>query len=111
MSVAAPTRPAPTRPGMTTGSESPAESVVGGVGSAGRDRLGRVTDVPGTELAGLLARLTGSEREVLVLRVLVGLSAEQTARVLGSTPVLVRLAQHRALDRLRDLIRGQAAHR
>src|SRR4051794_13102030 len=56
--------------------------------------------------AGLL-ELTGPEREVLVLRLVVGLSAEQTARVLGCSPMSVRIAQHRALDRLRDLLRAR----
>jgi Sigma-70, region 4 len=98
----------PTRPATKAGRELPAESGVGSVGSAGRDRPARVIDVPGTEPAGMLELLTGPEWEVLVLRVLVGLSVEQTARVLGSTPLLVRVAQHRALNRLRDLIRRQA---
>ena len=104
MSAAAATTPADTPPPETVGRESGGESGVGGVGSAGWDRLGRVIEVPGSELAGMLELLTGPEWEVLVLRLLVGLSVEQTARVLGSTPLLVRVAQHRALDRLRDLI-------
>ena len=41
------------------------------------------------------------QREILVLRVVVGLSAEETAEAVGSTPGAVRVAQHRALARLR----------
>lgn len=49
----------------------------------------------------LLERLPNNLRELLVLRVAVGLSAEETGRVLGMTPGAVRVAQHRALTRLR----------
>jgi RNA polymerase sigma-70 factor (ECF subfamily) len=49
----------------------------------------------------LLAVLSERQREVLILRVVDGLSAEQTARAVGSTPTAVRVAQHRALNRLR----------
>jgi RNA polymerase sigma-70 factor (ECF subfamily) len=53
-------------------------------------------------MAGMLALLSPSEREVLVLRVAVGLSAEATASALGSTPGAVRQVQHHALARLRS---------
>jgi RNA polymerase sigma-70 factor, ECF subfamily len=59
-------------------------------------------------LAGLLAGLTPRQREVLVLRIAVGLSAEETAAAVGSTPGAVRVTQHRALNRLRGLIGGGA---
>ncbi len=49
----------------------------------------------------LLDRLPGNLRELLLLRVAVGLSAEETGRALGMTPGAVRVAQHRALTRLR----------
>ena len=49
----------------------------------------------------LLDRLPSNLRELLVLRVAVGLSAEETGRALGMTPGAVRVAQHRALSRLR----------
>ncbi|MEU7482083.1 sigma factor-like helix-turn-helix DNA-binding protein [Lentzea sp. NPDC042327] len=52
-----------------------------------------------------LAALTEDQREVLRLRVVRGLSAEQTAHVLGSTPAAVRLVQHQALETLRAVIR------
>jgi RNA polymerase sigma-70 factor (ECF subfamily) len=50
------------------------------------------------------ARLTPTAREVLLLRVVVGLSAEETARAVGSTPGAVRAMQHRALASLRAAI-------
>jgi RNA polymerase sigma-70 factor, ECF subfamily len=52
----------------------------------------------------LLGVLPDRQREILVLRVVVGLSAEETADVVGSTPGAVRVAQHRALVRLRKAL-------
>jgi RNA polymerase sigma-70 factor (ECF subfamily) len=57
------------------------------------------------ELSALLARLLGSlsaqQRQVVQLRVVDGLTAEETADAVASTPGAVRVAQHRALQRLR----------
>jgi RNA polymerase sigma-70 factor, ECF subfamily len=49
----------------------------------------------------LLAILPEKQREILILRVVVGMSAEETAEAVGSTPGAVRVAQHRALARLK----------
>lgn len=51
----------------------------------------------------LLARLPVHQRELLVLRVLSGLSAEETGHALGMSAGAVRVAQHRALARLRAI--------
>jgi RNA polymerase sigma-70 factor (ECF subfamily) len=51
----------------------------------------------------LLARLPDSQRRLLLLRVVAGLSAEDTGYVLDMSPGAVRVAQHRALLRLRAL--------
>ncbi|HEY5351643.1 MAG TPA: RNA polymerase sigma factor ShbA [Streptosporangiaceae bacterium] len=51
----------------------------------------------------LLARLPNHLRELLILRVVTGLSAEETGTVLGMSAGAVRVAQHRALARLRAL--------
>ena len=51
----------------------------------------------------LLDRLPPAHRELLLLRVVNGLSAEETGTVLGMTAGAVRVAQHRALARLRSL--------
>ncbi len=51
----------------------------------------------------LLDRLPAQSREVLLLRVAAGMSAEETGAVLGMSAGAVRVAQHRALGRLRDL--------
>jgi len=52
----------------------------------------------------LLAVLPEKQREILTLRIVVGLSAEETAEAVGSTPGAVRVAQHRALARLKSEI-------
>lgn len=54
----------------------------------------------------LLETLPDRHREVLVLRVGVGLSAQETADALGMTPGSVRVAQHRALGELRARWKG-----
>jgi RNA polymerase sigma-70 factor (ECF subfamily) len=87
-----------------------------------RNRAEPVADVPDTvattdgpeqralqvELSGemgrLLDQLPEKQREIILLRVVVGLSAEETAEAVGSTPGAVRVAQHRALARLRKSI-------
>jgi RNA polymerase sigma-70 factor (ECF subfamily) len=51
----------------------------------------------------LLAQLPNHLRELLILRVVTGLSAEETGNVLGMSAGAVRVAQHRALARLRAL--------
>jgi len=52
----------------------------------------------------LFARLSCAEQEVLELRVIAGLTAEQTARALNKRPGAVRTAQSRALAHLRQLM-------
>ncbi|AXI81345.1 RNA polymerase sigma factor ShbA [Peterkaempfera bronchialis] len=51
----------------------------------------------------LLACLPPRQRELVLLRVAAGLTAEETGEVLGMSPGAVRVAQHRALNRLRAL--------
>ncbi|SDQ84763.1 sigma-70 family RNA polymerase sigma factor [Thermostaphylospora chromogena] len=51
----------------------------------------------------LLSRLPENQRELIILRVVSGLSAEETGNVLGMSPGAVRVAQHRALARLRAM--------
>ncbi|MDP9443368.1 MAG: RNA polymerase sigma factor ShbA [Actinomycetota bacterium] len=55
------------------------------------------------EVTTLLDELPSRLREVIVLRVAAGMSAEETGHSLGMTAGAVRVAQHRALSRLRDL--------
>lgn len=55
----------------------------------------------------LLDELPDTQREIVVLRVAVGLSAEEAGEVLGMTAAAVRMAQSRALSRLREWARDQ----
>jgi RNA polymerase sigma-70 factor (ECF subfamily) len=61
------------------------------------------------ELRELLDQLPENHREILVLRVALGMSAGETAHIVGSTPGAVRVAQHRALAKLRELAARRAA--
>ncbi|HXP21927.1 MAG TPA: sigma-70 family RNA polymerase sigma factor [Streptosporangiaceae bacterium] len=62
-----------------------------------------VADLEAQRTRALLARLPEHQRELLVLRVLAGLSAEETGKTLGMSAGAVRVAQHRALTRLRAI--------
>jgi RNA polymerase sigma-70 factor, ECF subfamily len=61
------------------------------------------------ELRELLDQLPAHHREILVLRVALGMSAEETAATVGSTAGAVRVTQHRALAKLRELAARRAA--
>lgn len=52
----------------------------------------------------LLDLLSEKAREIVVLRVFAGLSAEETAELTGSTAGAVRVAQHRALATMRKAV-------
>ncbi|MDD7964590.1 sigma-70 family RNA polymerase sigma factor [Actinomycetospora lemnae] len=98
--------------------------------SLGRDRSAATSDVPelldtaevasGPEqqaidawtryrLGRLLEYLPDRQREVLVLRTVVGLSVDEVAHATGITAGAVRIAQHRALCRLRRVLEGDLA--
>lgn len=51
----------------------------------------------------LLDELPDRQRKLLVMRVLVGLTADETGHVLGMSAGAVRVAQHRAIARLRKV--------
>jgi RNA polymerase sigma-70 factor, ECF subfamily len=51
----------------------------------------------------LLARLPAQQRDLLLARLVTGLSAQETGAALGMSPGAVRVAQHRALARLRAI--------
>jgi RNA polymerase sigma-70 factor (ECF subfamily) len=93
--------------------------------SSARNRAEPVPEVPDTpdvadgpeaqamqgEFAERMARLMDTlpekQREIIRLRIVVGLSAEETAEAVGSTPGAVRVAQHRALGRLRSVLASE----
>lgn len=60
----------------------------------------------GEQMQHLISLLPRRLQEVLVLRVVVGLSTTETAEAVGMSPGAVRVAQHRALTRLRTLLQA-----
>jgi RNA polymerase sigma-70 factor (ECF subfamily) len=87
--------PVPVLPDLPDRGLGPEEIAVAGV-DARRARI-------------LLASLPDGQRRLLLLRVVAGLSAEDTGYVLDMSPGAVRVAQHRALVRLRALAVSQHA--
>lgn len=71
-------------------------------GLRGDEEAVRLEGLP-AQMAGLADVLSVGQREVLLLRVGVALSADETADAMGMTPGAVRIAQHRALNELRRL--------
>jgi RNA polymerase sigma-70 factor (ECF subfamily) len=72
----------------------------------GPEQQAMATDLA-RRLSLLLRHLSDHHRELIVLRVAVGLSAEEVGEVLGMTAAAVRVAQSRALARLRSLAGSQ----
>jgi RNA polymerase sigma-70 factor, ECF subfamily len=67
-----------------------------------------VAGIEAERARALLARLPTHQRELVVLRVLTGMTAEETGLELGMSAGAVRVAQHRALARLRAMAREDA---
>ena len=75
------------------------------------DVAGTVEDMFSTEAAlALIGQLPEQQAEVILLRFVGGLDVGQTARALGKRPGAVRVASHRALRRLAELL-GEDVHR
>jgi len=103
-----------------------AHKVVDAHRAAGRSRSVPVADVPETAstdpgpeqsavdgsvahtIDAMLATLPDSQQEILRLRVVVGLNSDETAQALGMTSGAVRVAQHRALTKLRNVLRSDS---
>jgi len=47
------------------------------------------------------------QRDLLVLRIFLGMSLQETAQILGTTPGAARVAQHKALAWLRTRVTGK----
>ncbi|WP_308163237.1 RNA polymerase sigma factor ShbA [Nocardia alni] len=56
----------------------------------------------------LMQVLAPAHREVLVMRIVLGLTAAETAEAIGTSPGVVRVMQHRALNKLRARLREAA---
>ena len=93
--TASPTRPIETVPEPVADGWDPADRAV----TADLSR----------RLLPLLDELTESQREIIVLRVAAGLSADEVGAVIGKTPAAVRMTQSRAMARLRAWAREHVA--
>ncbi|PXY28391.1 RNA polymerase subunit sigma [Prauserella muralis] len=71
------------------------------------ERMALNTDL-GHRLNNLLGCLPATQREIVILRIVVGLSAKETAEALGISSANVRTSQHRALNKLRALLDREA---
>jgi RNA polymerase sigma-70 factor (ECF subfamily) len=60
------------------------------------------------ESVSALAQLADEQRQVLILRFLVGCNTEQVAQILGKQPAAIRTLQHRGLDGLGAILRKGA---
>ena len=58
-------------------------------------------------MAALLATMPRRQREILVLRLVVGLTATEIAKLMSMSPTAVRVAQHRALTSLRGRLKAE----
>jgi RNA polymerase sigma-70 factor (ECF subfamily) len=80
----------------------------------GGEMLDLAQDEPPDQLAiqaavqQLTAGLTDEQTEVVLLRVVAGLSVDQVAAMLDKSPGAIRVMQHRALRRLAELISNPA---
>ncbi len=77
---------------------------------AGRASVSSSEDDPATmvdslDLRNALAELSGNQREVVILRFLVGLSAQEVAEVIGKKPAAVYSLQARAILALREQLK------
>jgi RNA polymerase sigma-70 factor (ECF subfamily) len=77
----------------------------GGIGNAEQEAMTALT----TEAAiARIATLPSNQAEVVLLRVLAGLSVREVAAIVGKRPGTVRVLQHRALRRLAREVQREA---
>jgi RNA polymerase sigma-70 factor (ECF subfamily) len=88
---------------LIRGPESVAEVPDSSDVTAGPEQLALVRDEASRAMA-MIRTLPTQQQEILTLRVAVGLSTDETAAALGMTPGAIRVAQHRALTKLREML-------
>ena len=78
------------------------------VETLGADPADSVTERMDTDAAlRIVGQLTPLQAEVIVLRVLTGLDVDEVARIVGRSPGSVRVAAHRGLRRLEQILTAQ----
>jgi RNA polymerase sigma-70 factor (ECF subfamily) len=65
---------------------------------------GLAADEEARQVRAAFGRLRREDQELLYLRVVLGLPSEEVAAIVGKRSGAIRMAQSRALDRLRDLL-------
>lgn len=89
------------------GRDHPVADPAAGLATDEQSQEDRVVDLDRADALRLaFATLSDADREVLELRVVSELDAAATGQVLGKQAGAVRMAQSRALDRLREAMRG-----
>ncbi len=83
---------------------SPVDEIPDGVDDQPTPEQAAVTRDEVDSALRLMSTLPEQQREILTLRVAVGMSTEETAAALGMTTGAVRVSQHRALTKLRALL-------
>ncbi|MBV7294727.1 RNA polymerase sigma factor ShbA [Corynebacterium sp. TAE3-ERU12] len=78
---------------------------ISGMGTPEEDVLSAASS---NDVRRLLDALNDRSRDIVILRVFEGLSAEETGAIIGTTPGAVRVAQHRALMKMRAIIEREA---
>ena len=87
-------------------SETPLEERTGDI-VGGNSEQEAIDSISTAEVLSALGRLTEDQRAVLTLRIIGGLTSEQTAEVLGRRSGAVRALQHRGLLALQKIIEGE----
>lgn len=73
-------------------------------GEGGNVEREAVDELITDELRKAFAQLTESQRDVLALRIIAGLTVDQTAEVLGKGPSAIKALQRRALAALKQIV-------
>lgn len=73
--------------------------------------IAAVEHTRGPDLEALLASLPESQREVIAMLKISGMSLEEVARATASSVGSVKQKAHRAYDKLRDLLTGAGYHK
>jgi RNA polymerase sigma-70 factor (ECF subfamily) len=85
--------------------EAPLDEVPAGRFPVAADAAQQAMESLGTQAAlALLSELPPGQAEVILLRVVAGLDTDAVAEIVGSTPGAVRVAAHRGLRRLAQLL-------
>lgn len=90
-------------------SATPVAAVPDGLDDRPGPEAQAVTRAEADQALALMEQLPEQQREIITLRVVLGLSTEEAAASLGMTAGAVRVAQHRALTKLRALMAAREA--